>query len=168
MLLSNFKNRKKDDIQQEERQFIVFTVGQERFGVDVNQIKQVIPVMEATHIPNSPSFVKGVINLRGDIIPIIDLADKLSLKQSQVDEEKKRIIIVELDEISNIGMLVDTVTEMIRIHADKITDAPEIARAVHTDYIQGVAKIDKQLLILLNLNKVLTTEELIELGKIEF
>lgn len=68
------------------------------------------------------------------------MADKLSLKQSQVDEEKKRIIIVELDEISNIGMLVDTVTEMIRIHADKITDAPEIARAVHTDYIQELLK----------------------------
>ena len=121
-MLSNFNNRKKNDIQKEEKQFIVFTVGEERFGVDVNQIKQVIPVMETTFIPNSPSFVKGVINLRGDIIPVIDLAEKLSLKRSQVEEEKKRIIIVELDEISNMGMLVDTVTEMIRIDAREITE----------------------------------------------
>ncbi|MFI5358714.1 MAG: chemotaxis protein CheW [Halanaerobiales bacterium] len=167
-MLSNFNNRKKNDIQKEEKQFIVFTVGEERFGVDVNQIKQVIPVMETTFIPNSPSFVKGVINLRGDIIPVIDLAEKLSLKRSQVEEEKKRIIIVELDEISNMGMLVDTVTEMIRIDAREITDASEIVKAVHSDYLQGVAKINNQLLILLNLNKVLTTEELIELEKIEF
>ena len=73
-MLSNFKNNKKTNVQQEEQQFVVFSVGKEKFGVDVNQIKQVIPVMETTYIPNSPAFVKGVINLIGDIIPIIDLA----------------------------------------------------------------------------------------------
>ncbi|HHU91711.1 MAG TPA: purine-binding chemotaxis protein CheW [Halanaerobiaceae bacterium] len=167
-MLSNFKNKKKTNVQQEEQQFVVFSVGKEKFGVDVNQIKQVIPVMETTYIPNSPAFVKGVINLRGDIIPIIDLAGKLSLQRVEVDEEKKRIIIVELKDIQNVGMLVDNVTEMIRIDADEISDAPDLVKAVHSDYIQGVAKVNNQLLILLNLNKVLTSEELIELGNIEF
>jgi|LFRM01.1.fsa_nt_gb purine-binding chemotaxis protein CheW len=167
-MLSNFKNKKKTNVQQEEQQFVVFSVGKEKFGVDVNQIKQVIPVMETTYIPNSPAFVKGVINLRGDIIPIIDLAGKLSLQRVEVDEEKKRIIIVELKNIQNVGMLVDNVTEMIRIDADEISDAPDLVKAVHSDYIQGVAKVNNQLLILLNLNKVLTSEELIELGNIEF
>jgi purine-binding chemotaxis protein CheW len=167
-MLSNFKNKKKTNVQQEEQQFVVFSVGKEKFGVDVNQIKQVIPVMETTYIPNSSAFVKGVINLRGDIIPIIDLAGKLSLQRVEVDEEKKRIIIVELKDIQNVGMLVDNVTEMIRIDADEISDAPDLVKAVHSDYIQGVAKVNNQLLILLNLNKVLTSEELIELGNIEF
>ncbi|MFY9393915.1 MAG: chemotaxis protein CheW [Halanaerobiales bacterium] len=167
-MLSNFKNKKKTNVQQEEQQFVVFSVGKEKFGVDVNQIKQVIPVMETTYIPNSLAFVKGVINLRGDIIPIIDLAGKLSLQRVEVDEEKKRIIIVELKDIQNVGMLVDNVTEMIRIDADEISDAPDLVKAVHSDYIQGVAKVNNQLLILLNLNKVLTSEELIELGNIEF
>lgn len=166
-MLSNFKNKKNNTIQQEEKQFVVFNIGEEKFGVDVNQIRQIIPVMEFTVIPNSPSFVKGVINLRGDIIPIIDLGKKLSLNREKSLEEKGKIIIVELDKTTNVGMLVDTVTEMIRINADEIATNSEIMKLVNTDYLQGVAKIDDHLLILLNLNKILSTQELLELGNIE-
>src|SRR5690554_5352907 len=96
-MLSNFQNKKTNNVQRKEKQFIVFSIDGEKFGVEVNHIKQIIPVMEHTHIPNAPSFVKGIINLRGDIIPIINLRERLSFQLENENLKNAKIIIVELD-----------------------------------------------------------------------
>ncbi len=165
-MLSNFKNKKDSNLQREEKQFIVFTINDEKFGVDVKQIKQIIPLSETTHIPNAPSFVEGVINLRGDIIPIIDLKCKLSLELKSINKKEGKIIIVELDD-NNIGMKVDSVSEMMRIYQDEIAEPPKIVKGINRNYLKGLGKLNDRLLILLDLNKILSEDEMKELNNID-
>lgn len=165
-MLSNFQNKKNNNVQREEKQFIVFTIDDEKFGVDVKQIKQIIPISETTHIPNAPSFVEGVINLRGDIIPIIDLKSKLSLQVKGINEKEGKIIIVELDN-NNIGMKVDSVSEMIRIYEDEIAEPPKIVKGINRNYLKGLGKLNDKLLLLLDLNRILTDDEIKELDNID-
>jgi len=165
-MLSNFQNKKNSNVQREEKQFIVFTIDDEKFGVDVKQIKQIIPICETTHIPNAPSFVEGVINLRGDIIPIIDLKSKLSLQVKGINEKEGKIIIVELDN-NNIGMKVDSVSEMIRIYEDEIAEPPKIVKGINRNYLKGLGKLNDKLLLLLDLNRILTDDEIKELDNID-
>ncbi|MFW5971996.1 MAG: chemotaxis protein CheW [Bacillota bacterium] len=164
-MLSNFKNKKNKSIQKNELQFIVFSLMGEKFGVDVKQIKQIIPTTEYTHIPNSPEFIRGVINLRGEIIPIVDLRRRLSLDEDEVDDDAK-IIIVELQN-NSIGMQVDSVSEMIRIYEDDISAPPKIVKGINSQYLKGVGKVNDKLLILIDLNKILTNQEVEELDKLE-
>lgn len=164
-MLSNFNKKVTKTVIKEEEQFIVFKIANEEFGVDVKQAKEIIPHRELTHIPNAPSFVRGVINLRGDIIPIINLSKKLSLNES-LDNQEEKIIIVELDN-SLIGMQVDDVSEMIRLDQDNIADPPDIVKGINKYYLSGVGKLNDRLLILLDLNNILTEEEIKELDKID-
>lgn len=164
-MLSKFKNKNKEVIQNLETNFIVFVIGEKEFGVDVKQAREIIPTTELTVIPNSPDFLKGVLSLRGDIIPIIDLRKKLSLSGSSNNQNDK-IIIVELDQ-NLIGMQVDDVREMMRISADKIAAPPRIVRGINSDYLSGVGKLEDRLLILLNLDKILSEEEIRKLDKMD-
>ncbi|MFP4660982.1 MAG: chemotaxis protein CheW [Halanaerobiales bacterium] len=165
-MLSNFQNRKNTSPKREEKQFIVFSLGEEKFGVDVKQIKQIIPMDESTHIPNAPSFVKGVINLRGDIIPIVELKEKLTLEIDSAVSKEGKIIIVELDN-NSVGMQVDSVSEMMRIYEDEIADPPGIVKGINRNYLKGVGKLNDKLLILLDLDKIFSEEEMKELDNFE-
>ena len=165
-MLSNFQNKKNNRVQREEKQFIIFTIGEEKFGVDVKQIKQIIPLSETTYIPNAPSFVRGVINLRGDIIPIVELKEKLSLKAEKSEGKDAKIIIVELDN-NNIGMQVDSVTEMMRLYSDEIADPPKIVKGINHNYLKGVGKLNDELLIILDLSSILSDDEIKELDNID-
>ncbi|NLM98115.1 MAG: purine-binding chemotaxis protein CheW [Halanaerobiaceae bacterium] len=165
-MLSNFQDKKRSTFQREEKQFIVFSIGEEKFGVDVSQIKQIIPVSEYTLVPNAPSFVRGVIDLRGDIIPIVNLKSRLALKGIGSQAKEPKIIIVELDN-NIIGMEVDSVSEMIRVYLDEINEAPDIVKGINRDYLYGVTKWGEHLLILLDLGKILSKQEISELDKID-
>lgn len=165
-MLSNFQNKKNNNLQREEKQFIVFSISGENFGVGVNQIRQIIPVMESTHVPNAPSFVKGVIDLRGDIIPIVNLREKLSFKDNDIQDKNSKIIIVELNK-NIIGMEVDSVSEMMRVYADEISEAPKIVKGISKNYLDGVVKHNNRLLILLDLSRTLSDKEIMELDNIE-
>lgn len=164
-MLSKFKNKTEKTNHNVEMNFIVFVIGEKEFGVDVKQAREIIPTTELTVIPNSSDFLKGVLNLRGDIIPIIDLRKKLSLQGSSNYQDDK-IIIVELDQ-NLIGMQVDDVREMMRISADKIATPPRLVQGINSDYLSGVGKLEDRLLILLNLDKVLSEEELRKLDKMD-
>jgi purine-binding chemotaxis protein CheW len=153
-------------VQREELQFIVFSVGDEKFGVDVKQAREIIPSTELTKVPNSPDFVLGVINLREEIIPIIDLKKKLRLNSDSRSNKDEKIIIVELDN-NLIGMKVDNVSEMIRLYTSDIADPPKIVKGINRDYLSGVGKLGDKLLILLDLDKILSQKEIDELDKME-
>src|SRR5690554_2276830 len=165
-MLSNFQNKSQKTEQREEKQFIVFTIGDERFGVDVNQAREIIPSTDITRVPNSRDFVTGVINLREEIIPIIDLQKKLALNMSSARDIDEKIIIIELDN-SLIGMEVDNVSEMLRLSISDIAAPPKIVKGINRNYLSGVGKLEDKLLILLDLSKILSAEEIEELDKME-
>lgn len=165
-MLSNFQNKKNKKTKRRENQYIVFSLTDEQFGVNVKQAKEIIPVNQFTHIPNSPDYVMGVIDLRGEIIPIIDLKKKLGLSVNNLETENQKIIIVEINN-SFIGMLVDNVNEMLRMYEDEIAKAPNITKGINKNYITGVGRMNNELLILLDLDKILSEEEMLELDNMD-
>ena len=147
-----------------EKQLVVFNLGKEEFGVDINEVNSIIKMTSITRIPNSQDFIEGVINLRGRIIVVIDLAKKIGLP-SQEKDKNTRIIVIETKE-TMIGMIVDHSREAIRISQDKIQPPPAIiTNKVRADYLEGVAVLKERLLILLDLSKVLGTDDMASVQK---
>lgn len=138
-------------------QLVSFKLGKEEFGVDILKVQEIIKLIDITTVPNAPKFVEGVINLRGRVIPIIDLRVRLGMERKELDN-KSRIIVVEL-EGKTIGFIVDEVNEVLRIPTDIIEPPPDMVLGIDTDYIIAVGKLEEKLLILLDLEKVLTTNE---------
>ena len=139
-------------------QLVSFKLGDEEFGVDILQVQEIIRMQNITRVPNAPHFVEGVINLRGKVIPIIDLRKRFDLGTHEADKNT-RIVVVKINDIV-VGLVVDEVSEVLRIPADTVEPPPPIIAGIESDYIKGVGKLDGgRLLILLDLNKILTKEE---------
>ncbi len=138
-------------------QLVGFKLGKEEFGVDILKVQEINRMLEITEMPNSPEFVEGIVNLRGRIIPIVYLKKRLNMELKKHDSST-RIIVVEV-EGQTIGFVVDEVSEVLRIESKIIEPAPPIVGGLRSDYIIGVAKLEDRLLILLDLNKVLSVEE---------
>jgi purine-binding chemotaxis protein CheW len=151
--------------QGELRQFISFSVGDEEYGLELLRVKEVIRVREITWLPKAPSFVKGIINLRGDVIPIIDLRDKFGLEAKEATANT-RVIVVEVDG-KLMGMIVDSASQVVRIPADQIDPPPPVLGGFSQEFITGVGKMDDKLIILLNSDAILTAEERTQLGSLE-
>jgi len=152
------------DARGELRQFISFSVGDEEYGLELLRVKEVIRVREITWLPKAPSFVKGIINLRGDVIPIIDLRDKFGLVAKEATA-MTRVIVVEV-EGKLMGMVVDSASQVVRIPADQIDPPPPVFGGVSQEFITGVGKIDDKLIILLNSDAILSAEERTQLGSL--
>lgn len=151
---------------QETKQLVIFKLGEEEFGVDILQVREIERLGQGvTRVPKSPAFVEGVINLRGEIVPIVDLRKRFALAVKEIGSEA-RIIIVEVND-NQVGMIVDSVVEVIRINVSAIGIAPTITKGVETYYLSGVAKIDNRLIILLNLERALSAEEVKELDTVK-
>jgi len=152
--------------QAEETQLVVFKIGNEEFGVKIHQVREIVRMVPITPIPRSPDFIEGVVNLRGQILAVIDLAKRLNLPPRARDE-KTRIIVVEFEE-KTVGMVVDEVTEVLRISNTQIDHTPDIIESeIQRKYITGVGKLEEKLLILIDLRSVLSTEDMEHLDKIE-
>ena len=153
---SKIEDKKSDKNDISERQLVLFKIANEEFGVDINEVKEIIRWEEVTRIPNSEDCIKGVINLRGNIIVINDLAMKLGLQSKEIDDDT-RIIVVEIGDNQTVGMIVDSATEVIRLPAEKIRNAPSmVSNNIDQNYIEGVGLLDeKRLLTLLDLTRVL-------------
>jgi len=154
-------------IEKEEdlKQIISFKIKDEEYGLEILKVKEVIRIKEITKLPKAPDFVKGVINLRGDVIPIIDLREKFGISGDKYSETK-RVIIVEVEERS-MGIIVDSVSHVIRIAESQIDTSPFLG-GISKEFISGVIKFDERLIVLLNIDKILTTEEKIEMDKIQY
>lgn len=136
----------------ETKQFIVFSLGDEQFGIDSLKITTIDRMKVITRVPKTPNFVKGVINLRGDIIPVMDLRAKFNLPPTEETEET-RIIILKLEEIS-IGVVVDQVLQTIQLTSDAIESASSLINSTDSDYILGIGKVDGEIVTLLNFEKL--------------
>ncbi len=141
-------------------QLVSFMIGNEEFGVDILKVQEINKLVQITKVPNAPHFVEGVINLRGRIIPIIDLRTRLGLPKKEYDKNT-RIIVIELNE-NTIGFIVDAVNEVLRISGSIIEPPPQISKGINTEYITAVAKLEDRLLILLDLENLLTAEEKVQ------
>lgn len=146
-------------------QLVSFNIGDEEFGVDILKVQEINRMVEITRVPNAPEYVEGVINLRGKVIPIIDLRRRLSMKQKSYDKDT-RIIVVEL-ESKVIGFVVDSVNEVLRINRSITEPPPQMISGINSEFITAIGKLEDRLLILLDLEKILTHKEKSELIEIE-
>lgn len=145
-------------------QLVTFSIGEEEFGVDILKVQEIIRTMEITKVPRAPEFVEGVINLRGKVIPIIDLRCRFGLEFKEHDKDT-RIIVIEINNIV-VGFVVDAVSEVLRIPTNTVEPPPPVVAGVDSDYISGVGKLHDRLLILLDLDKLLSSEDLDLLGSV--
>lgn len=135
-----------------ELQLVSFNIGTEEFGVDILKVQEINRMVDITKVPQAPGYVEGVINLRGKVIPIIDLRKRFSLELKEADKNT-RIVVVDIG--GNIlGMIVDSVSEVLRLPANTIEPPPELVTGINSEYISGVAKLEDRLLIFLDLSKV--------------
>jgi purine-binding chemotaxis protein CheW len=147
--------------------YLTFHLSQEQYGVSLLAVREIIGLMDITHVPRTPEYVRGVINLRGRIIPVVDLRLKFGMK-AQEDTEVTCIIVVEMnyeDQVIQIGILVDEVDEVLDIQEDQIDNLPSIGADVSMNYICGVAKISQRVVMLLDIQRVLSAMDLNELVK---
>lgn len=136
----------------ENRQYVVFRLGKEEYGIDIQMVATIEKIMQITRVPKTPEYVRGVINLRGDIIPIVDLRIRFNLPPLE-ETEDTRIIIVKLDDLS-IGMVVDSVDEVVDLMESSIESVTNLNSDLSIDYINGVGKIEDRIITLLNLVKL--------------
>ncbi|WP_191565682.1 chemotaxis protein CheW [Metabacillus idriensis] len=136
---------------------IVFQLNHEEYGISVDKVRSIEKIQGFTRVPGTEPFVKGVINLRGIVTPIIDLRTRFEMEQ-QSYTDSTRIIIALLEQFE-VGLIVDAANDVIDISLDEIEPPPEVVGAVEGDYVEGVAKIDKRLIIILELNKVLSADK---------
>jgi purine-binding chemotaxis protein CheW len=142
-----------------EYQLVVFKIGNEEFGVDIAQVREIVRLIEITYMPKAPEFIEGVVNLRGQIVAIIDLAKRLGIP-SRPRGDVTRIIVVEIGE-NTVGMIVDSVSEVLRLSSEDIEEVPGLIETeVPEHYIRGVGKLPDRLLVLIDLSRVLTHEEI--------
>ncbi len=148
--------------------YLTFTLGDEAYGIGILRVKEIIGMMPITSVPQTPAFIKGVINLRGKVIPVMDLRLKFSMEAIDYDE-RTCIIVVEIesnDAIVLIGIVVDSVSEVLNIKEEDIEDAPTFGMQLNTEYILGMAKMDGDVKILLNIDNVLSTDEISAIGHV--
>ncbi len=139
-------------------QLVSFNIGSEEFGVDILKVQEINRMVEITKVPQAPHYVEGVINLRGKVIPIVDLRKRFNLELKEYDKDT-RIVVVDIN--GNIlGMVVDSVSEVLRLPANTIEPPPEIVTGINSEYIKGVAKLEDRLLIFLDLSKVIDISEM--------
>jgi len=140
-----------------EIQLVIFKLGNESFGVEIATVESIIKMQTITRLPQAPSFVEGIINLRGKIMPVIDLRRRLNIDLTTITKES-RMVVVALSG-TTVALIVDQVKEVLPINDDIVEAPPAISQSVDTRFIEGIAKINDGLVILLNLAKVLNTSE---------
>ncbi len=146
------------DVRKREGKYLTFSLAEEAYGLEILRVREIIGVMEVTAVPRTPEFIKGVINLRGRVIPVMDLRLKFGMPEAEHTEETC-IIVVTLGEV-DMGIIVDCVNEVLDIAEDDIEDSPKFGDDVTTDYILGMGKTEGKVSILLDIARVLNAEEL--------
>lgn len=149
-----------------EIKVIVFKLGQEEYGIEVDKVQTIERMMPITRVPKTLKFVKGVINLRGVVIPVIDLRGRFGIAEAE-HTDQTRIIIVSANELE-VGFIVDSANDVIDLNTDIIDSPPDVVGGIKAKYLQGVARISEQrLLVMLNLSEVLNRSEIIQLESLE-
>lgn len=142
-----------------------FKVGEETFAADIMQIREIILCRKVTRIPKAPDFIEGIINLRGRVIPVIDMRKRLGLPAIE-PTRAARIIVMKFQDRKRVGVIVDSVVNVIRIKEDEMQAAPNIAKGIESEYLKGIVRVGDELVLVLDMEKVLTTTEKVRLDEI--
>jgi purine-binding chemotaxis protein CheW len=146
----------------EDEQFVIFDLGCEQYGVEISQVREIIRNKDMTRIPNAPNYVEGVINLRGQVTTIINLGRRLGFSdegEGRGEKEGKRIIVVDYED-APVGMLVDNVRDVKRLSSDDMEELPPlISKNLEGEFLRSVGKIGEDLILIVDLNKILSKEE---------
>ncbi len=152
------------------KKYLTFVLQKEEYGIGILRVREIIGFMDVTPVPRTPDFVKGVINLRGQVIPVIDLRKKFGMPEAEITRETC-IIVVEVkredEEVVQMGIVVDNVEEVLDIPEGNIDPSPSFGAEIDTEYIQGMGKVDEEVKILLDIDRVLEDEELVEISNID-
>jgi len=154
--------------QEQLGQYLTFLVGQESFAISILDVKEIIEISSVTRVPMTPGYIHGVINLRGNVVPVIDLSARLAHGRTEINK-RSCIVLVEIevtDSAQLIGMLVDEVKEILEIPAENIQPAPDFGTDIRTEFIQAMGRVGDDFIILLAINRVLSIEELSQLEQI--
>ena len=146
-----------------EKQQVIFELGAEHFGIDIASVEGINKMLDITKITQSPDYMLGISNLRGSVLPVLDLQKRFGMKSEEQTNET-RIVVANMDGVK-VGMVVSAVSEVLTIEDSVIEPPPPMVSNINSEFIIGVAKIDKRLVILLDLSKVLSFEEKIQLAK---
>jgi purine-binding chemotaxis protein CheW len=150
-----------------EGKYLTFALEPEEYGLEILKVREIIGYMDITSVPQTPGYVKGVINLRGQVIPVIDLRAKFGMNTTDTTDETC-IIVVEITQSGgkyNTGIVVDRVQEVLDIAGKEIEEAPKFDSSVNTDFILGMGKVGESVKILLDIDKVLASKDIVELAK---
>lgn len=149
-----------DEQKTDEFQLVSFRSGGEEFALDILVVQEIIRPTHATRLPEAPPFVEGILNLRGRLVPVLDLRKRLGMEATEWDSST-RILVVELGK-RVVGILVDSVQEVLRVDSAESEPPPDLATGVDADYIAGIVKLDDRMIILLKLDRLLPSDETIE------
>ena len=149
----------------EEKQLVVFRLHNEEFGVEITDVREIVKPRHITRLPHVADYIEGVTNLRGEVIPVICLRKRFGL-EPQEETQDTRIIMLEIND-GMVGFIVDAVTETLRLPEEAIEPPPSSIAGLRADYLAGVGKIDDRLLILLDVDKILSTDEKIQLQSLQ-
>jgi purine-binding chemotaxis protein CheW len=148
--------------------YLTFKLAEEEYGLEILKVQEIIQMQAVTRVPRTPDYVRGVINLRGKVIPVIDLRKKFSLEAVK-DTEKTCIIVVQIankDSHVVMGIIIDAVKEVLNIKAENIEDTPSFGTSVNTDFILGIGKVGTSVKILLDIDKVMSAKELSDIKQV--
>lgn len=140
----------------DERQLVVFDLADEAYGVNIGTVREIIRMQEITQVPRTPNYVEGVINLRGKVIPVIDMRKRFGFPVSEHTKDT-RIVVIDIGG-ADIGATVDAVTEVLRLGADSIEPPSAVITTADSDYLLGIAKLETRLIILLDLQRALSAD----------
>ncbi len=149
-------------VQDREGKYLTFALGPEEYGLEILKVREIMGIMEITAVPQTPEYVKGVINLRGKVIPVIDLRAKFGMESTETTDQTC-IIVVKITQQGqgfNTGIVVDRVQEVLDIPGEDIEDTPQFGSDVETDFILGMGKVGESVKILLDIDKVLAGDDL--------
>ncbi len=146
-----------DSAVRKERQIVAFTLGTEIYGVDIASVREIIPIQKIVSVPRAPDFVEGIINLRGRVIPVLDLRKHFGFEKKMGDPNQ-RIVLVEAGSES-IGVIVDSVSSVLRIPDDSVEPPASVIVGPEIEYIYGIAKVDGDLIVLLDLTRIISDAE---------
>ena len=157
-----------DQLQTEEAQYLTFQLGGEMFAIGILHIKEILEYNNLTTVPMMPAFIRGVINLRGAVVPVVDLSARFGRQVSEVTRRSCIVIIeVNVDNgVQDIGLMVDAVSAVLEIPASEIEPAPSFGARIRADFISGMAKVDGRFVILLNVSRVLSVDEMAMLADV--
>lgn len=142
------------------QQMVGFTVGEEEFCVDILKVQEIIRMVKITHMPNAPDYVEGIINLRNRIIPVIDFRKRLHFSEAgEPKEQDRRIVVVSFGK-TLVGIIVDKVSQVMKISPDQITATPEVIKGYESECLMGVGRVNDRLIVLLDLDRMFNQDEL--------